>query len=148
MAQKFMMNDVRFPFYDTESGRYVVYKGKVYRYQFIDYMTFRRKNELSPISPETMAKYLEQLEPCGRELGMVLKEAEVYEREQEEQRKCEEHRAALIRDYRADYENACDDLYYGYGFKFWYGHYGVSDRLSKEDAKILWRAAVLEMSKD
>ena len=140
-----MMHDVRFPFYVTDSGKYVVYKGKVYRYSFVDYMNFKNDHELNGLSPDTMAAYLEQLQPVNREFGKLVQEAEAYGREQEEQRKREERRAELIRTYRADYENACDDLYYGYGFKFWYEHQGVSDRLSLDDARMLWRAAVLKM---
>ena len=119
MEGNFMMNDNRFPFYMTDGGKYVVYKGEVYLYHFVDYMNFKNSHGLHPLSPETLAAYLEQ-------------------------REREERRAALVKNYRADYENACDDLYYGYGFKFWYER-GVKDRLSLDDAKALWRAAVLKM---
>jgi hypothetical protein len=144
--QEFMMHDVRFPFYMTDSGKFVVYKGKVYQYHFVDYMNWKDANGMPALSPDTLAAYLEQLEPTNREFGKLVQEAEKYAAEQEEQRKREERRAYLVKTYRADYENACDDLYYGYGFKFWYTHYGVNERLSEEDAKTLWRAAVLKMS--
>ena len=145
MEQQFMMHDVRFPFYVTDSGKFVVYKGKVYRYSFVDYMNFKNDHEMNGLSPDTMAAYLEQLEPVNREFGKLVQEAEAYAKEQEKQRKREERRAYLVKTYLADYENACDDLYYGYGFKFWYEHQGVSDRLSLDDARTLWRAAVLKM---
>jgi len=51
----------------------------------------------------------------------------------------------LINKWRAEYENACDDLYYGYGYKFWKTH---NNRITDdEEAKIVWRAAVEQMSK-
>lgn len=145
MEQKFLMNDVRFPYYDTDGGRYVVYKGQVYRYSFVDYMNFKNDNDLPAMAPDTMAKYLDQLEPVRREFGLLVKEAEDYAREQEEQRRKEQRRKELVNQYRADYENACDDLYYGYGFKFWYEHHGVSERLGEDDARTLWRAAVFKV---
>lgn len=141
-----MMHDVRFPFYDTESGRFVVYKEKVYRFNFVGYMTFKNREGLHPLSPDTLAAYLEQLEPERKDVGQLMIEAGAYEYEKQEQRKREQRREELIKNYQADYENACDDLYYGYGFKFWYNAYGVKDRLSEDDARTLWRAAVLKMS--
>ena len=144
MEGNFMMNDNRFPFYMTDGGKYVVYKGEVYLYHFVDYMNFKNSHGLHPLSPETLAAYLEQLEPAHKDVAMLMMESANYERERREQREREERRAALVKNYLADYENACDDLYYGYGFKFWYER-GVKDRLSLDDAKALWRAAVLKM---
>ena len=140
-----MMHDVRFPFYQTDGGKFVVYKGKVYKYHFVDYMNWKNANDKPALSGDTLAAYLEQLEPVNREFGLLVQESEAWEREREEQRKREERRAALVRNYQADFENACDDLYYGYSFKFWYEHYGVNERLSLDDARLLWRAAVLKM---
>ena len=56
------------------------------------------------------------------------------------------HKKQLLKQYRADFENACDDLYYGYGFKFWFN--SCSETLSKEDAKIIWKAAIDKMGND
>ena len=56
------------------------------------------------------------------------------------------HKKKLLKQYRADFENACDDLYYGYGFKFWFN--SCSETLSKEDAKIIWKAAIDKMGND
>lgn len=64
----------------------------------------------------------------------------------EQQRKIEDHRAEVIRTHRAEFENACDDIYYGYGFKTFYPNY--SGDLSEADAKIVWDAAFNKMSKD
>jgi len=143
--ENFMMNDSRFPFYQTDGGKYVVYKGEVYLYSFVDYMNFKNSHGLHPLSPETLAAYLEQLEPAHKDVAMLMMESANYERERREQREQEERRKRLMRDYLADFENACDDLYYGYGYQFWYSHYGVNERLSEDDAKTLWRAAVLKM---
>lgn len=76
MDGNFMMHDVRFPFYDTESGRFVVYKEKVYRFNFVGYMTFKNREGLNPLSPDTLAAYLEQLEPERKDVGQLMIEAE------------------------------------------------------------------------
>lgn len=50
----------------------------------------------------------------------------------------------LINKYQAEFENACDDLYYGYGYKFW-----RANNNSIEDdniAKMVWKAAFDKMS--
>lgn len=39
----------------------------------------------------------------------------------------------------AEYENALDDMYYGYGYDFWLSHYnGIED---EDDAKLVWSVA-------
>jgi len=50
----------------------------------------------------------------------------------------------LVQRYRAEYENACDDLYYGYGYTFWRHHYNSIE--SDEEAKIVWKAAFNHMA--
>lgn len=50
----------------------------------------------------------------------------------------------LISEHRADYENACDDLYYGYWYNFW--RRGNASYLSEEDAKRIWHAAFDKMA--
>ena len=55
-----------------------------------------------------------------------------------------ENEAQLINKYQAEFENACDDLYYGYGYKFW-----RANNNSIEDdniAKMVWKAAFNKMS--
>ena len=55
-----------------------------------------------------------------------------------------ENEAQLINKYQAEFENACDDLYYGYGYNFWRTHNN-----SIEDdsiAKMVWKAAFDKMS--
>lgn len=50
----------------------------------------------------------------------------------------------LLKVHRAEFENACDDLYYGYGFAFWRSHNnGIAD---DDEAKIVWKAAVNKMA--
>jgi hypothetical protein len=44
--------------------------------------------------------------------------------------------AKIIHEHRAHFENACDCLYYGYGFNTW-NHKDLTD----EEAEIIWRAA-------
>ncbi len=51
----------------------------------------------------------------------------------------------LIKQYQAEYENACDDLYYGYGYKFWRTHNNTIQ--DDEIAKAVWHAAVDKMSR-
>lgn len=56
-----------------------------------------------------------------------------------------EHRNELLKTYQAEFENACDDLYYGYGYSFWRKtNNSIED---EEDAKIIWKAAVDKMSR-
>ena len=51
----------------------------------------------------------------------------------------------MIKQYQAEYENACDDLYYGVGYKFWRTHNNsIQD---DEIAKTIWHAAVDKMSR-
>lgn len=147
MEQQFMMNDSRFPFYLTEGGKYVVYGGKVYRYSFVDYMHFKAEHDMPSLSPETMVAYLEHLQPVERDVEKLRRESEAYMAQRETECELVERRKRLVEQHRADYENACDDLYYGYGFRFWYEH-GVKERLSKADARLLWSAAFEKMSKD
>lgn len=53
--------------------------------------------------------------------------------------------SVVLREYRAEYENACDDLYYGYGYKFWREHNNGID--NEEDAKLVWNAAFNKMAR-
>ena len=55
-----------------------------------------------------------------------------------------ERKSELKKEYRADYENACDDLYFGYGYKFWRDT--AKHIESEEDAKLLWQAAIEKMA--
>lgn len=59
----------------------------------------------------------------------------------------EEKKIEYLKDvYKAEWENACDDLYYGYGYDFW-----RKNNNSIEDdnvAKLLWKAAVERMGND
>lgn len=55
-----------------------------------------------------------------------------------------ENKEQLINKYRAEFENACDDLYYGYGYKFWRTH---NNSIEDENiAKMVWKAAFNKMS--
>lgn len=65
--------------------------------------------------------------------------------QQEEEQRKQEHAKELVRKYRAEFENACDDLYYGYGYKFWREHNNGID--NEEDAKLVWNAAFNKMAK-
>jgi hypothetical protein len=65
--------------------------------------------------------------------------------EQEEEKRKQKHTKELVKKYRAEYENACDDLYYGYGYKFWREHNNGID--NEEDAKLVWNAAISKMAK-
>lgn len=46
----------------------------------------------------------------------------------------------LRKEYLAEYENACDYLYYGYGYESW-KQQNQSERMSDTDAKKLWGLA-------
>ena len=48
--------------------------------------------------------------------------------------------------YQADFENACDCLYYGEGYNTWFKN--AESHMSAEDAKNLWKIAVQFMSQD
>lgn len=65
----------------------------------------------------------------------------------------EEQQQTIIKPYKALYENACDDLYYGYGYNTWYN--GTADVNgakeyfeSEEDAKFIWHLAFEKMAND
>lgn len=51
----------------------------------------------------------------------------------------------LIRAYAADFENACDDLYYGIGYKSWRETCSITD---DKTAKRIWRLAHDKMSRE
>lgn len=52
-------------------------------------------------------------------------------------------KSELLRKYRAEFENACDCLYYGYGYKLWL----KSTRFeNEEDANVVWKAAFERMA--
>lgn len=56
---------------------------------------------------------------------------------------------SVIDKYRAEYENACDDIYYGYGYKFWLtNEQNNGSKMSDVDSKIIWSAALSKMSQD
>lgn len=52
----------------------------------------------------------------------------------------------LLKDAEAHYENALDDIYYGYGYDFWRTHYDCDKDLSEEDAKLVWEIAMWVMT--
>lgn len=47
------------------------------------------------------------------------------------------------------FENACDNLYYGYGYRFWYNHTGrlIAEKYGEAEAKSVWRSAFDLMAK-
>lgn len=45
----------------------------------------------------------------------------------------------LLTTAEAEYENALDDMYYGYGYDFWRTHY--NDIEDDNDAKLVWKTA-------
>ena len=51
----------------------------------------------------------------------------------------------LIRAYAADFENACDYLYYGIGYKSWRETCSITD---DKTAKRIWRLAHDKMSRE
>lgn len=51
------------------------------------------------------------------------------------------HTSKVVRDHQADFENACDCLYFGYGYNTWEHRH-----LSDEDAQIIWKRAKLYMA--
>lgn len=56
---------------------------------------------------------------------------------------------SVVDKYRAEYENACDDIYYGYGYKFWLiNEQNNGSKMSDVDAKIIWSASFSKMSRD
>ena len=53
---------------------------------------------------------------------------------------------SIIKKYRVEFENACDDLYYGYGYKFWRTH---NNSIEDDNiAKMVWKAAFDKMSQN
>lgn len=64
-----------------------------------------------------------------------------------------DERKQIIKPYLAAYENACDDLYYGYGYNTWYSGTEYVDGAKKyfdieEDAKFIWHLAFEKMSNE
>lgn len=77
--------------------------------------------------------------------------ARIVERLEGEIEALESKQDELLDEYRGEYENACDDLYYGYGFDFWYngedGSVAHKDYFPDEEtAKFVWRLAFTEMA--
>lgn len=85
---------------------------------------------------------LSQEEVDSRRGMVVQSRAEDDQRIQEQAR-----RSKLLIDHQGEFENACDDLYYGYGFNFWYND-SMKEYLSEDDARIIWNAAKAKMSRD
>ena len=71
-----------------------------------------------------------------------------YLSHQEEKRKLQEEesrRSAIVKKYRAEFENACDCLYYGYGFTTW-KETNKESSMTDDESKIVWRAAFNKMA--
>lgn len=96
--------------------------------EYIDWMNATQKDDGTTVASATN----------DYKLFLEYKEREKAEREK---------RDALIRKHRAIFENACDDLYYGYGKQFWLDSIKEVD-ISAEDADIVWKAAFDKMAND
>mgnify|MGYP006931936609 FL=1 len=69
-----------------------------------------------------------------------------YMSELEKKREDEQRKAEIIRNNRAAFENACDYLYFGYGFNRWFK--ACEGYISEEDAKVVWKAAINKMGNE
>jgi hypothetical protein len=55
----------------------------------------------------------------------------------------------VLSKYEAEYENACDYLYYGYGFNKWYkAQINNGSEMSEEEAKTVWNKAFHKMANE
>lgn len=62
-----------------------------------------------------------------------------YKSELDKEREEKQRTAEIVRNNRAAFENACDYLYFGYGFNRWFK--SCEGYISEEDAKVVWKAA-------
>lgn len=104
--------------FDKLSGN----KGRqLYHFEYLDYLDehFSTDKKVADMEP-----YLKQIKEKERERNLLN---------------------SLLKEYAAEYENACDDLYYGYGYNFWRTHNNSID--DDDIAEKVWKAAFKKMSK-
>jgi hypothetical protein len=85
----------------------------------------------------------------ARENGDTRENSEILGEAISDSRRIKDANSQLIRKYQAEYENACDDMYYGYGKKFWYNQQiEFGSEMTQEEANEVWEAALEKMSRD
>lgn len=135
--------------FDTTQGPLVLYNGKVYQWSFVDFM--RHKDEMIEKHGSLSNKAVGDWMSNGglRQSNVNPEDLQGMEDEWQRGKDEEKRKAAVVKEYRAEFENACDDLYYGYGYKFWLEsqRHNGSD-ISDEDAKIVWQAAFDKMANE
>lgn len=87
----------------------------------------------------TYLEYYEWMKSFCLNTDIPADEALEAYRKYQADKQAEEQRAAIVRNNQAAFENACDYLYYGMGFKSWFK--ALNGVLSEDDAKIVWKAA-------
>ena len=83
------------------------------------------------VSCSSLCDELEKIEsPTTDDVVRIFKSMAEFERD--------------VRKYRAEYENACDDLYYGYGYDFW--RKNNKDYIPENIARTIWSRAFNKMA--
>ena len=83
------------------------------------------------IPTSSLRKELEEIEnPTTDDVIRIFKSLAEFERK--------------VRSFQADYENACADLYYGYGYDFW--RKSNKDYIPEDIAHIIWSRAFNKMA--
>ena len=135
--------------FDTNQGPLVLYNGKVYQWSFVDFM--RHKDEMIEKHGSLSNKAVGDWMANGglQQSDVNVNDLQGMQDEWERGRAEEARKASVVKAHRAEFENACDDLYYGYGYNFWLKSLRNSGSdISDEDAKIIWQAAFDKMANE
>ena len=80
-------------------------------------------------------------------MPFVIKKVNIlYKSELDKEREDKKRTAEIIKNNRAVFENACDYLYFGYGFNIWFK--SCEGSINLEDAKVVWKAAFEKMGNE
>lgn len=132
---------------NTGEGVLNMNDGTLYRYSlkgFID--ALRKINANRHFMSATESEVLDALEMQGRSHKNI---EDIIEARKERLREKEEteHMRKLVAKYRAEYENACDDLYYGIGYSSWLKYQReIGSDMSDDEGKLVWKAAFKYMA--
>ncbi len=129
-------------------GQQRVCQGKVYDYSLRKY---KEAYENICDAHNRHATYQEMLNWMDQEMArpdMDPKEQrQLYQEEQTRREMAEKNLdtvKTLVRQNQAEYENACDDMYYGYSYQFWRTH---GNEIKDDNiAKIVWEVAFNKMA--
>ena len=128
-------------------GSYRVRDNKVYNYSLKEYKD--AYDEMCDKIEDTICyvTFLTWMEENQLRADLNAQEELNIYQEQQAEKQAEaakkERAKELVNTYRAEFENACDYLYYGYGYRRWrFQHTSMKE----EEAKIIWHEAFNKMA--